>query len=132
MKKYLKFFILILFFFIFLFGWLLSAQGKKRFPERYYQLKWCAVHKGSVEVKMKDGTRCDCVTSTHAVEVEFAEKWAEGIGQALNYSLQTRRIKKAGLLMIWKNDLDLKKIVKTRLLIKEYKLPIDVFVMRAE
>jgi len=25
---------------------------------------------------MKDGTRCDIVTSTHAIEVDFAKKWA--------------------------------------------------------
>ena len=26
---------------------------------------------------MKDGTRCDILTSTHAIEVDFARKWAE-------------------------------------------------------
>jgi hypothetical protein len=30
-----------------------------------------------VEVVMKDGTRCDILTATHAIEVDFAKKWAE-------------------------------------------------------
>lgn len=43
-----------------------------------------------------DGTRADCLISTHAVEVEFAgKKWIEAIGQSLNYSIQTG--KKVGL-----------------------------------
>ena len=36
---------------------------------------------GKVEVVMKDGTRCDILTATHAIEVDFAKKWAEAIGQ---------------------------------------------------
>ena len=39
-----------------------------------------------MEVVMKDGTRCDILTSTHAIEVDFAKKWAEAIGQSLNYA----------------------------------------------
>ena len=37
-----------------------------------------------------DGTRTDCISDTHAIEVDFSEKWAESIGQALHYSLWTR------------------------------------------
>ena len=42
-----------------------------------------------MEVVMKDGTRCDILTATHAIEVDFAKKWAEAIGQSLNYAMQT-------------------------------------------
>ena len=35
-----------------------------------------------------DRTRCDIVTATHAIEVDFADKWAEAIGQSLSYALQ--------------------------------------------
>jgi hypothetical protein len=51
--------------------------------ERYYVDKYC---EGSKEVKLSDGTRCDCVTKTHAIEFEFAPKWAEAIGQAIHYA----------------------------------------------
>ena len=37
-----------------------------------------------------DGTRTDCISATHAIEVDFSSKWAEAIGQALHYSLWTK------------------------------------------
>ena len=45
--------------------------------ERYYQEKFAREIGGRVEVVMKDGTRCDILTATHAIEVDFAKKWAE-------------------------------------------------------
>ena len=42
-----------------------------------------------MEVVMKDCTRCDILTATHAIEVDFARKWAEAIGQSLNYAMHT-------------------------------------------
>ena len=33
--------------------------------------KWCEAQKGRVEVVLPDGTRCDCVTDTHAIEFDF-------------------------------------------------------------
>jgi hypothetical protein len=52
---------------------LLSAKQS----ERYYQTQYADKIGGRTEVVMKDGTRCDIVTSTHAIEVDFAKKWAE-------------------------------------------------------
>ncbi len=46
------------------------------------------------------------MTGAYAVEVEFAEKWQEAVGQSLNYSNQTE--KKAGILLILETDADLK------------------------
>jgi hypothetical protein len=37
-----------------------------------------------------DNTRTDCISATHAIEVDFSSKWAEAIGQALHYSLWTQ------------------------------------------
>ena len=58
----------------------LPLFGKQ--SERYYQEKFAKEIGGQVEVVMKDGTRCDILTSTHAIEVDFAKKvgrgdWAE-------------------------------------------------------
>lgn len=47
---------------------------------------------------MPNGTRADCITDKYAIEIEFASKWAEAIGQAINYSEQTG--KKPGILLI--------------------------------
>ncbi len=45
------------------------------------------------EKQLPNGTRADIIgfhdDTLYAVEVEFASKWAESIGQAINYSLQT-------------------------------------------
>jgi len=46
------------------------------------------------------------VTGTHAVEVEFAEKWQEAVGQALNYSEQASLL--PGIILILETDADLK------------------------
>jgi hypothetical protein len=62
-----------LFFFLILASSLLSAKQS----ERYYQTQYADKIGGRTEVVMKDGTRCDIVTSTHAIEVDFARKWAE-------------------------------------------------------
>ncbi len=60
--------------FLFLIFSLLSAKQS----ERYYQTQYADKIGGRTEVVMKDGTRCDIVTSTHAIEVDCAKKWAEG------------------------------------------------------
>lgn len=39
------------------------------------------------EVIQWDSTRIDMVTSRYAIEVDWAPKWAEAIGQSLYYSL---------------------------------------------
>jgi hypothetical protein len=56
----------------------LPLFGKQ--SERYYQEKFAREIGGKVEVVMRDGTRCDILTTTHAIEVDFAKKWAEAIG----------------------------------------------------
>ena len=45
--------------------------AKREHPEKWYQVKWCQAHKGQVEVVLPDGTRCDWVTDTHAIEFDF-------------------------------------------------------------
>lgn len=57
---------------------------------------------GRIEVRLDDGTRVDCLTSEYAVEVEFAQKWAESIGQSLYYAERTG--KKPGVLLIMGKD----------------------------
>ena len=62
-------------FLLFLLLLALPLFGKQ--SERYYQEKFAREIGGRVEVVMKDGTRCDILTATHAIEVDFAKKWAE-------------------------------------------------------
>lgn len=66
--------------------------------ESSYQHAWCSAHKGIEEYENQDKTRVDCLTEYHAVEFDFANKWAESIGQALHYQLMTG--KKAMVVLI--------------------------------
>jgi len=43
----------------------------RQHPEKWYQKKWCEEQKGRIGVVLPDGTRCDCVTDTHAIEFDF-------------------------------------------------------------
>ena len=38
------------------------------------------------EVRQWDGTRIDMLTKTEAIEVDYAPKWADAIGQSLYYA----------------------------------------------
>ena len=65
----------------------LPLFGKQ--SERYYQEKFAREIGGQVEVVMRDGTRCDILTATHAIEVDFARSGQRAIGQSLHYSMLT-------------------------------------------
>ena len=67
--------------------------------EAEYQHAWCCAHRGIEEYKNPDFTRVDCLTDTHAVEFDFAKKWAESVGQALYYQLMTGKRAKVVLIL---------------------------------
>ncbi len=71
-----------------------SANAKS---EADYQNEWC---QGQTEVELKDLTRVDCLTGTHAIEIEWAANWKEAIGQSLHYALMTG--KSPGIALIFK------------------------------
>ena len=78
-----------------------SGYAKHIHLERDYQTHWCKAHNGIIEYRNKDFTRIDCLTAENAVEFDFAQKWAESIGQALHYELMTG--KKAKVVLILEN-----------------------------
>jgi hypothetical protein len=66
---------------------------------KWHEKDYVADHcQGKVEYRLADSTRVDCLTSTHAIEYDFARKWAEAIGQALHYAAMTG--KKPGIVLI--------------------------------
>jgi hypothetical protein len=99
--------------------------AKRENPEKWYQEKWCEAHEGEVEVVLPDGTRCDCVTDTHAIEFDFGSKWAEAIGQSAYYSLQTD--KKAGIVLILETLKDRKYWIRLNTTIEHFNLLIDTW-----
>jgi hypothetical protein len=99
--------------------------AKREHPEKWYQEKWCEAHKGQVEVALPDGTRCDCVTDTHAIEFDFGNNWAEAVGQSAYYSLQTK--KKPGVVLILETIKDRKYWTRLNTTIEHFNLPIDTW-----
>lgn len=67
------------------------AQAKRLYSEATYQRAWCEKRGGIMEYKLNDKTRVDCLLPDMAVEFDFANKWAECIGQAIYYGRMTNR-----------------------------------------
>lgn len=103
------------------------AQAKHIHREAVYQQAWCDYHKGIREVELDDYTRADCLIEDHAIEFDFAPKWAESVGQSLYYSLKTN--KKAGIVLIMENPKKDKYYLK-RVLTLAQKYNIDVWTMQ--
>ena len=78
----------------------IRPQNKKRTnPESFYRNKAIKYFKdGKIEVLVPNNTRCDIATKKYAIEVDFANKWQEAVGQSLNYANQLQ--KDAGILLI--------------------------------
>ena len=61
-----------------------------------------SIENSRVEVVQFDNTRIDIESDQYAIEVDWADKWAEGVGQSLYYAKLTG--KKPVLLLLTKND----------------------------
>lgn len=96
--------------------------------EASYRDAWCSSNNGVAEVINDDRTRVDCVTSEYAVEVDYASKWYEAVGQSLHYGIKTG--KKPGILLIMKSDKDIKYYDRLMKAIDHYSLPITVWEIR--
>ena len=107
----------------------LPAGAKRIYNEKTYQDKWCSAHNGIAEYKLNDKTRVDCLTETRAVEFDFADKWAECIGQSLYYGLQTGKTPTCGLIME-RGDKDLKYLKRLRRV--AYKKGVRTFTLKPE
>ena len=80
------------------------ASIPKKYNERHYQALLCNALDGKIEYVLEDRTRVDCLTQEYAIEVDFAKKWAEGIGQSLHYAHMTGRKPAIGLIMDERED----------------------------
>ncbi len=86
---------------IFLFSNSCFAQNEAWYIESINQSHF----KGRTEVSMTGG-RADIVDDNYAIEVEFANKWKDAIGQSLWYGLQLER--QPGIVLIMKTIQDRK------------------------
>ncbi len=76
-----------------------NSYTKHLHSESSYNHAWCKLNSGIEDFENKDFTRVDCLTKTHAAELDFANKWAEGIGQALHYQKMTGKRAKVVLIL---------------------------------
>jgi hypothetical protein len=115
---------------IFLLPLLLIAcsSSTKKYHEVHYQTILCNELNGEMEYVLEDRTRVDCLTNQYAIEVDFAKKWAESIGQSLYYAHMTGKKPAVGLIMDDKKD---KRYFKRlNLMAKEY--GIKIFVIKKQ
>ena len=103
----------------------LPLMAYAKHSEQWYTDRWCAAQSGDTGAVLPDQTRPDCVTSTHAIEVDFAPKFYEAIGQSLWYGFQTN--KQAGILLLVNPDDRGRYLYRLRSVIDNYRLPIDVW-----
>ncbi|MCP3875223.1 MAG: hypothetical protein GY699_18975 [Desulfobacteraceae bacterium] len=74
---------------------------------------------GHMEVGVPSG-RVDILTNEYAIEVDWANKWKEAIGQALWYGQQTLR--KPGIVLILKKPGDLKYAIQLNSTLEHFQL----------
>ena len=97
--------------------------------EEFYSNKFCEELSGQSQFKLKDLSRVDCLTETHAFEVDWADgmKVYEAIGQSLYYASQTD--KKPGILLLIRKDNSKKHIRKVQEVISAFNLPIELVII---
>lgn len=66
--------------------------------EEDYQRKLCFGM--LINRHLPTGVEVDCISDTHAIEVDFSNKWAEAIGQSLHYASALGR--RPGIILICK------------------------------
>lgn len=122
-KKWPLYFCMILWLIAGCFALCVYAEAR---PESYYQEKYCASQfQGKRETPLAGGSRCDCETTTHCLEFEPAHRWYEAVGQSLYFSALLN--KKAGIVLILRNEKDKRFLERLNMTIKHYNLPIDVW-----
>ena len=112
------------------------ASAKTSGPlERVYQERFCTGMK--LEYRLPDATRADCLSGEYVIEVDFTEKWAESIGQALHYGLWTRELpigpRKIGIILICHKQRDTctDHTVRLKRVIEGFHLPDNLMIVGA-
>lgn len=94
-----------------------------KYKEKHYVQAYC---KGQVEYRLPDKTRVDCLTEEYAIEFDYGNKWAEGIGQSLYYAKKTG--KKPAIALILRSEKDNKYIERINAVDKNIKVfPIKAY-----
>ena len=112
--------------FILIFFLSLSSNALEK--EKYYSEMYCEELFGKVNYTLEDKSKVDCLTDTHAYEVDWADgmKVYEAIGQSLYYASQTN--KKPGIILLIRKNNSEKHIRKVKEVINFFKLDINLII----
>ena len=110
-------------------GVALVYSGGAQALEADYAEPWCAAQGGVAEKVLADRTRVDCLLPGFAVEVDYAHKWAEAMGQALHYGRMTGRM--PGVLLILKKPGDVRYVHRLNTDAEHWGLPLFVWTVKA-
>ena len=97
--------------------------------EDYYSKKFCNEISGQSEYVLNDLSKVDCLTDTHAFEVDWADgmKVYEAIGQSLYYSSETGKL--PGILLLIRKENSEKHIRKVQRVNKFHDLDIKIMTL---
>lgn len=93
-----------------------GANAARKMPEHVYQNMYCPPNLR--EVQLQDKTRVDCLTDKFAIEFDFADKWAEALGQSLHYARMTGR--RPAIFLILESDSDMRYVNRLQPLCKKH------------
>ena len=112
--------------FILIFFLSLSSNALEK--EKYYSEMYCEELFGKVNYTLEDKSKVDCLTDTHAYEVDWADgmKVYEAIGQSLYYASQTN--KKPGIIFLIRRNNSEKHIRKVKEVINFFELDINLII----
>jgi len=102
---------------------LVGCSGKQKHKEKYYQTILCKELDGVMEQSLLDRTRIDCLTEEYAIEVDFAKKWAEGVGQSLYYAEMTGKKPAVGII-VRESVKDERRLKRLEILADKYQIKI--------
>lgn len=106
-----------------------AAEAAEKRNEAYYAERWCAEAGGREEVTLPSGARADCITEEFAVEVDWSNKWAEGLGQAMHYASETG--KRAAVVLLIHEKSKNAEIYRLESTIAAYGVDVQIFVVEA-
>ena len=118
MIKYIKLFFVVTISIIFI-----GCANAKKYKEKHYQTLFCNDLDGVMEYSLSDRTRVDCLTDEYAIEIDFAKKWAESVGQSLYYAEMTEK-KPAIALIVDDTKKDKKRMNRLKVLATKYKIKV--------
>jgi len=95
-----------------------------------YQKEWCAKHNGEINYKLGNNSIVDCITDTHAIDFETADKWNPAIRKSRSQSVNSG--KTPGIVLILENSKDEKYLHQLRDVVEKRRLGIKIWTVGRE